>query len=84
MIGNECPECGKRLEGQTCSCGWRGGAISKLMRECTKCEKQRPVETPGMPGTYPCEHCGALRGTVRASGRGLRQKRGQKTPSLIY
>lgn len=58
--GDDCPECGKRLTGTACSCGWRATAATKATRECTRCEKQRPLEVAGMPGTYPCEHCGSV------------------------
>jgi hypothetical protein len=35
-IGVECPQCGKRLENATCSCGWRasGPGASARCREC--------------------------------------------------
>jgi hypothetical protein len=59
-VGDECPECGKRLAGTSCACGWRPSAAAKATRECTLCSKARGVEVLGMAGTYPCEHCGAV------------------------
>jgi hypothetical protein len=38
----------------------REGAGVKTTRECTRCDKQRAIEVLNMPGTYPCEHCGAI------------------------
>ena len=36
MIGNDCPDCDRRLEGPECRCGWKAaGGIA-----CTRCGSQ--------------------------------------------
>lgn len=41
MIGNDCPECGKRLEGDRCRCGWQANAPAEdktpAWQKCHRC-----------------------------------------------
>ena len=35
-VGNDCPVCGRRLEGRTCVCGW-GSADTEQLTPCQVC-----------------------------------------------
>lgn len=50
--GNDCPECGRRLHGAKCPCGW--SASTDAETSCKACKKEREDRT----GTFFCiERC---------------------------
>ncbi|HYE89794.1 MAG TPA: hypothetical protein VEA38_02185 [Terriglobales bacterium] len=52
MVGNECPECGMRLTGRKCRCGWTAEPDESVMptrQSCARCGSKSPSTTEFYP-----------------------------------